>query len=575
MQTILKKYNKSIQKESMKISLRLVFFYCIFFVCLSIAHVAPFTPPKLTVVLVIDQCAYYYLQALKQKFRHGLKRMLNHSFVYANAHFPHAKPETAIGHAALNTGSYAFYHGFIANKWPDRQKDTLIDCDQDDNIAESSVFGSSSRGKSAHFLETDGISDRFIFKTSEEDPYRVFSIALKSRAAIAMAGHVKEPWGGVFWFENNRFTSSKAFTQALPGWIATFNASLCIDPEKTITWIPCYNPDSAAYALVKKNSYLFSQETQFFNRVKQLDDFSHHKKHSSFWYQASPNAIYDMFDLAKECLKAHVIKQPGHTLLWLGFSGLDKLGHVFGPDSYETIDYMYHFDRAVEDFITFLKAQLGKKHFVLILTADHGVSSLPEINAQMGLPTKRILTTDIERYLQENIAEKFDISEKIISCDPPCIYLNHQFLNTLSIEKQNLVTKTIFEILQNMPEIKCVWHVPQLMAQPQNEDSISDHFRQQIYKGRTGDFLFQVAPLYTFTSYKKGANHGSPYNQDTHVPLIFYGPKYFRSRYVYDYVNMLQFVPTLSFMLGLELPSTAVKQPLPHFFSKDPLFDSF
>jgi hypothetical protein len=46
-------------------------------------------------------------------------------------------------------------------------------------------------------------------------------------------------------------------------------------------------------------------------------------------------------------------------------------------------------------------------------------------------------------------------------------------------------------------------------------------YRNDIHPDRTGEIMFMVKPYWLFGS--KPASHGTPYDYDTHVPLMFFG----------------------------------------------------
>jgi len=552
-----------------------IFLFCCLFLCInSITRAHKDTPPKLTIIVVVDQCAFYYLQKLHKNFTYGIKRLRNYGLVFHNAHFPHAKPETATGHAGLNTGTYARYHGFIGNNWFDQVIGKSVACDFDDDENIFIFDNPKSKGKSARFLAVDGISDRFIARSHEGKQYNVFSLSLKSRSAIAMVGHVREPHGGAFWFQNGAYTTSNAFYNHIPSWIAQHNTKNNIAHLKEITWKPFHHSLSDAYNVVNKNSYRFSQESPFFNKTKKMDSPAH-KDDPYFWYQASPQAMYDLFDLAKSCIKSNFSKENNHMLLWISMSGLDKLGHLFGPDAYETIDYMYHLDYALDTFLHFVKNEVGKRHFMCVFTADHGATPLPEISQLQGLPAKRISTVELKKNINAHVEQICSVQNIIAHCNIPEVYIDKSVFNTLNKEQQTQVLQTIYTFLKRHEGVQWVWKTEVLLHKEPQKDSFEDYFKKQIYPGRSGDFIVQPSPFYTFTKYEHGASHGLPYASDTHVPLIFYGPKYFNRKDVYDQVSTLQLATTLALFFGVEIPSSAVKQPLPHIFSRDPLFDAF
>src|SRR5438045_1428541 len=74
-------------------------------------------PPRLTVILVVDQFAHHYIDKLYPHLKQGIGYLLSHGVNYTNAYWPHAQPGTATGHAGLNTGTHAEYHGFVSNNW--------------------------------------------------------------------------------------------------------------------------------------------------------------------------------------------------------------------------------------------------------------------------------------------------------------------------------------------------------------------------------------------------------------------------------------------------------------------------
>ena len=47
------------------------------------------------------------------------------------------------------------------------------------------------------------------------------------------------------------------------------------------------------------------------------------------------------------------------------------------------------------------------------------------------------------------------------------------------------------------------------------------------------------------------ATHGAPYDYDTHVPLIFYGPWFSAGRYS-DFVRTVDLAPTLAEIAGVK-----------------------
>src|SRR5439155_22449692 len=76
-------------------------------------------------------------------------------------------------------------------------------------------------------------------------------------------------------------------------------------------------------------------------------------------------------------------------LLFVGLSSPDYLGHNFGPDSLEVADSVVRTDRDIAGFFQWLD-QRAPGRYVAVITADHGVQSIPEVARDMGREAGRI-----------------------------------------------------------------------------------------------------------------------------------------------------------------------------------------
>ena len=91
-----------------------------------------------------------------------------------------------------------------------------------------------------------------------------------------------------------------------------------------------------------------------------------------------------------------------------------------------------------------------------------------------------------------------------------------------------------------------------------------DQFARGYFPGRSGqiflvsregEFVVDRDPLYRFM-------HGSPWEYDTHVPLIFHGAPFVKQGVSNGLVTQQDIVPTLAALLGTVPPATALGQPL-------------
>ena len=79
------------------------------------------TPPRLAVVISVDQMRADYLVRFRPYFGEGgFKRLLEGGADYQNCHYQHSVTKTAPGHATIMSGVHADVHGVIGNEWLDR-----------------------------------------------------------------------------------------------------------------------------------------------------------------------------------------------------------------------------------------------------------------------------------------------------------------------------------------------------------------------------------------------------------------------------------------------------------------------
>ena len=88
----------------------------IFLTLVGLAGAADATPPKLAIVISVDQLRADYLVRFRPYFGEGgFKRLLEGGTEFRNAHFRHAITQTAPGHAQMLSGVFADVHGICAH----------------------------------------------------------------------------------------------------------------------------------------------------------------------------------------------------------------------------------------------------------------------------------------------------------------------------------------------------------------------------------------------------------------------------------------------------------------------------
>ena len=86
---------------------------------------------------------------------------------------------------------------------------------------------------------------------------------------------------------------------------------------------------------------------------------------------------------AETAMQAEQLGQRGVTdILAISFSANDYVGHASGPDSSEVHEISLQTDKLLEKLFQAIDRSVGLNNAIVVMTADHGVAPLPEINSQ-------------------------------------------------------------------------------------------------------------------------------------------------------------------------------------------------
>ena len=84
------------------------------------------------------------------------------------------------------------------------------------------------------------------------------------------------------------------------------------------------------------------------------------------------------------------------------------------------------------------------------------------------------------------------------------------------------------------------------------------------YPGRSPDLQVVIKPYWLAeTLGTRSTTHGSPHPYDTHVPILFWGPRWLGTGRVEARVEVADIAPTLARLLGVPVPAQSEGKPLP------------
>ncbi len=479
--------------------------------------------PKLVVAIVFDQFRYDYLTRFRSEYHAGFERMLTKGAVFTNARYEHFPTVTAIGHSTFLSGATPAISGIIGNDWYDRDEGKTVTSVSDST---TQLLGGTGPGSSPRRMLVDTLGDEL----KMVGPSHVIGISLKDRAAILPAGHMAD---GAYWFDtkSGNFVSSTYYFAELPGWVKDFNASRPADVYKGVTWLNRTLPDSPA-------------------RLYSAID-------------ASPYGNEMVEKMAERGLQAESLgKHDAPDVLAVSFSSNDYVGHAYGPDSPEVHEIAVRSDVLLEKLFHAIDQAVGLDNVIVVLTADHGVAPIPEVNAARKMPGGRLPIGIISRTVQAAMVEKYGEGNWIVSNSEHSIYLNWTLLAEKKVDKTE-AQRTAAQAAMTIPHVFRVYTRDQLMGGAALEDQVARRVMNGYYMRRGPDVEVLLEPYWIFT--QTGATHGTTFSYDAHVPVMFMGPGIKAGRYNFS-IAVNDIAPTLATLLDVETPSGSVGRVLAEMF---------
>ncbi len=520
---------------------------CVLFLLFSVARLCyaqdPSGRPTLVVGIVVDQMRYDYLFRYWDKYSDsGFKKLVNEGTLCKNVHYNYIPTYTAPGHATIYTGTTPSVHGIVSNDWYDRSSAKNIYCTDD-----STVHGVGTSGKmSPRNLLATTITDEV--RLSTERRGKVIGIALKDRSAILPAGQLAN---AAYWFDgpSGSWITSSYYMANLPEWVNNFNKKNLQEQYLSKPWETVLPLNKYTESTADNNVY----EAPFLTELKPV--FPHNlpaiRKADAELLKKTPfgNSMTKEFAIA--AIKAEDLgKRNTIDFLCISFSSTDYVGHQFGIDAIETEDTYLRLDKDLAEFLAFLETWAGKKNLLVFLTADHGAAHnaayMKEQKMSAGILDGEKLSKQLETYLDST----FGAANYIAAFSSHDLYFNDSVFMQVKAPRAE-IENAAKSFLKNTDGIAEVYRADELYDN--GDTSLRSMLSRGMHPLRKADIYFVMDPQwmdYTPT----GTTHGSGYDYDTHVPLLFWGGKIPHGTST-EYRAVTDIAPSISLYLGVPYPS--------------------
>ena len=522
------------------------------------AYIPP-EKPKLIIGIVVEQLRFDQLEKFRNRFsENGIRRLLNEGTYFKNASYNYMLTQSAPGHATIATGTEPSFHGITSDNWYVPLRNEMIYCTQDNTV--NPVGGSFEAGlHSPVNLLASTFSDEI--KMATNGKAKVYSIGLRESSAILSAGHLAN---GVYWYDNvtGSWMSSSWYMDSLAAWVNDFNALRLSDSYLYSPWSLLKQMEDYSDCLPDSNSFEtgFEGVAYFPYDLKKISSKGLiNVKRDYVLLRETPFGNSYTKDFAIRLIREERLGKDDNTdFLAINFSSTDYIGHRFGPSSVETGDAILRLDKDIEQLLNYLNDSIGKRNVLIYFTAAHGVSEIPAVLEKNRIPAGYFKQTQALQLLKSYLNAVYGQGDWVKGYYEKQIFLNRVLIEDAKIPLEDIQKK----VARFMVQFSGVASAYPYTAFEAND--FSNGHLKRIVNGftpqRSGDVIITLNPGWVEKS-DYVTDHNSPYEYDSHVPLIWYGWTVNRAS-VTRKVSLTDIAATLSSLCKVPYPNACTGEPL-------------
>jgi predicted AlkP superfamily pyrophosphatase or phosphodiesterase len=521
----------------------------------SASALAP-QPIKLIVLIAVDQFRADYVTTYARAWTGGLREIVTKGASFTEAAYPYGVTKTCAGHSSMGTGTLPSTHGMIDNTWFDPATRNFVNC-TDDAAARPLMFGGGT-GQERHsavrlmaptFAET--------LQRQSSGRSQIVSLSVKARSAIGMVGH-GGPNTTIVWSEDRAgsWSTSSALTRQPSADVAAYVRAHPVTLASFQTWD----------RLRPAADYLFADRAP--GEPAATGVFPHLFDQGIRLTRTSPDVLDTWLttpftDTFVTGLAMHLVDRQrlgqgrAVDMLAISFSALDSVGHTYGPRSHEVQDTLMRLDQRLSELLALLDARVGREHYVVAFTSDHGVSTMPEqvfpapAEPRAGAPvegrtTVQAIGTAIETVLDKQLGR----GSYVEAVAGAYVYFRPGVLDRLRASPP--LAEAVEKAALGARGVGKVYWSADVAARTPTDDPILVAMRRSYFSGRSGDLAVVLKPNWVTST---GANHGTPYADDARVPLVLLGAGIVPGEHASP-ASPLDIAPTFAALTGVRMAGT-------------------
>jgi len=516
------------------------------------------TKPKLIVFIAIDGLPMRQVLNERGHFApDGFRRFLDQGAWFSNAHYNHGYTVTAAGHATMLTGAPPWKSGVIGNEWRDPVSFDRVYNTGDTRYHYIGETTAKLAGTSPRNLKAETIGD--VLRRVQPES-KVIGISGKDRGAILPAGHAGTAY--MYMGATGHFASSTYYMSQHPQWVSAFNGSGAAEKFFGQTWNSLL-PDSA-YAGAAPFDQAWQSDAGNGKSLPAVVTGGLTAPGPKFYAALLPSPFADALtlDFARAAIAGEQLGADEKTdILSISLSSHDYINHSFGPESRMSQDHLLQLDLLLQAFFHDLDAKIGRGNYLLMLTADHGFADTPEWSRLKGRDAGRLPPAALGQAMEEALQARFGPGPWLRGSSAMGVLFDEEKIRSRSLDR-DAVYAVAQAAAKQVPGIAAAFTRAEL-ASGDNTQPWLVAMRRSWDPERAAPLQFVVKPYWLLSSRAQGSSHGTPYEYDTHVPLLGWGPAWLGRGEVKESVGVVDIAPTLAHILGLPVPAQSEGKTLP------------
>jgi arylsulfatase A-like enzyme len=213
------------------------------------------------------------------------------------------------------------------------------------------------------------------------------------------------------------------------------------------------------------------------------------------------------------------------------------------------MDQLLRLDATLEQLFKEIDASVGLANTLVVLSADHGVLPLVENLRSKGVDARRAEPQALENAVRQAFEKRFPGVRGLIAYFATDIYLDEEVMRVQRLDRA-VVEQTAVDALMSTGLVEKVYTHADLMKTSDSQDPRLRLFQNAFFAPRSPHLTVLVKEYTYLNSQPGGTGHGTVYDYDRHVPIVFMGAPIKPGVYQQD-CGPEDIAPTLAHLLGL------------------------